>query len=498
MSPLHFPWLETATLIPLLAAAVVSRLRDPDRARKWCVAVAGITLACTIGAWIDFAWPAAAEDVGPRMFPWPGNSSGWISIDSLSAPLLPLTALLFLLTAIATLRTKVRRFSFAWSLFSLAIMLATLSCREPWGIIGLLAAGTVPRYLELRVRNKPTRVYVLHMALFVVLLVIGWAFVELEGRQHTHTLWAVVPLLAAVLIRSGVIPFHCWITDLFEHSTFGSALLYVAPMTGVYAAVRLVLPIAPDWVLQSIGLVSLATAVYAAGMALVQREARRFFCYIFLSHSALVLVGLETVSEIGLTGALCLWLSVGLSLAGFGLVLRALEARHGRLSLAGYHGVYEHTPLLAVCFLLTGMASVGFPGTFGFLGTELLVDGAVQAFPYVGIAVVVAAALNGIAVVQAYFRLFTGTRHVSAVPLQIGIRERFVVLTLAALILGGGIFPQPAVESRNHAAISLLEQRRALQHGPVSGEPFHAAARGLLNVENSPAADRILTATSPP
>ena len=45
-------------------------------------------------------------------------------------------------------------------------------------------------------------------------------------------------------------------------------------------------------------------------------EARRFFCYIFLSHSALVLVGLESLSPVGLTGALCVWLSVGLSLAG--------------------------------------------------------------------------------------------------------------------------------------------------------------------------------------
>ena len=464
MNPLHFPWLETATLGPLLAAAVVSRWRDPDRARKWCVVVAAVALACTVGAWIDFAWPGTGAPTGPRAFVWPAGAPNCLSVDSLSAPLLPLTALLYLLTAIATLRTKVRRFSFAWSLFSLAIMLATLSCREPWGIIALLVAGAVPRYLELRARNKPTRVYVLHMALFAILLIVGWAFVEVEGRQHTHSLWAVLPLLAAVLIRSGVIPFHCWITDLFEHSTFGSALLYVTPMTGAYAAIRLVLPIAPDWVLQSIGLVSLATAVYAAGMALVQREARRFFCYIFLSHSALVLVGLETVSEIGLTGALCVWLSVGLSLAGFGLVLRALEARHGRLSLAGYHGVYEHTPLLAICFLLTGMASVGFPGTFGFLGTELLVDGAVQAFPYVGIAVVVAAALNGIAVVQAYFKLFTGTRHVSSVPLQVGIRERFVVLTLAALILGGGLYPQPAVLSRNHAATILLQEREALLH----------------------------------
>jgi NADH-quinone oxidoreductase subunit M len=156
------------------------------------------------------------------------------------------------------------------------------------------------------------------------------------------------------------------------------------------------------------------------------------------------------------------WLSVGLSLVGFGLVIRGLEARHGRLSLVGYHGVYDHTPLLAICFLLTGMASVGFPGTFGFLGTELLVDGAVQTRPVVGVAVVIAAALNGIAVLQAYFKLFTGTRYVAAVPLHIGLRERVAVLTLAALIIGGGLYPQPGVASRHHAAEEILRQRQSL------------------------------------
>ena len=79
-------------------------------------------------------------------------------------------------------------------------------------------------------------------------------------------------------------------------------------------------------------------------------------------------------------------------------------------------------------------------------------DGAVEANPYVGLAVVAAAALNGIAVVRAYFLLFTGTRHVSTVSLGIGLRERFAVLTLAALILGGGLFPQPGVTSRERAA----------------------------------------------
>lgn len=470
MSELHLPWLELAILVPAIGAALVSRLHDSRAARHWCLGFIGLALLCTIGAWLDFARLHAevAHDPGP----FASSLHDFLEVDVLSAPLLPLAALLFLLTALATLRTKMRRFSFAWTLVSLSLTLAILTCRSPWGLIGLMALHSVPPYLELRARGRPTRAYVLHMGLFLAALALGWGVVEWEGRQQTHTLLAVVPLLVAVLVRTGSIPFHCWITDLFEHATFGTALLYVTPMLGAYVAVRLVLPIAPDWVLRSIALVSLATAVYAAGMALVQREARRFFCYIFLSHSALVLVGLESLSPVGLTGALCLWLSVGLSLAGFGLTLRALEARHGRLSLVGYHGVYEHTPQLAVCFLLTGMASVGFPGTFGFLGTELLVDGAVHAFPFIGVAVVVAAALNGIAVVQAYFKLFTGTRYISTVSLGIGWRERIAVLTLALLILGGGLYPQPGVESRHHAATVILQQRARLAL-PATAELQH-------------------------
>jgi NADH-quinone oxidoreductase subunit M len=262
-----------------------------------------------------------------------------------------------------------------------------------------------------------------------------------------------------MLIRCGTIPAHCWLTDWFEHASFGNALLFVTPLTGVYAALRLVLPITPDWVLHSLGVFSLITSVYAAGMAAVQREARRFFAYLFLSHASLILIGLELHTPISLAGALSLWISAALSLAGFGLTLRALEARFGRLSLGDFHGLYDHAPALAVCFLITGLASVGFPGTLGFIAAELLIDGAIDANLYVGMAVMLATALNGIAVVRAYFYLFTGVRHYSTVPLALGARERFAVLTLAALILGGGMFPQPGVITRYEAAQALLRQR---------------------------------------
>jgi NADH-quinone oxidoreductase subunit M len=456
----QLPWLEFAILAALVGSPVVSRLRDPERAYRWSVAFTGLSLACALLAWLSFdagtpPEPAGTWSAQPFLF-----GRQLFRLDNLNAPLVPAIALLHFLTTLATPRAHMRRFSFSWLLVAEAIRLATFSCEEPWVLIALLAIGTVPPYVELVNRGRPTRVYVLHMALFVVLLVGGWAAVQVSlGPAAIAPWWATAPLLAAILVCCGTVPTHCWLTDWFEHASFGIALLYVTPLSGVYAAVRLVLPIAGDWVLTSIGVISIATALYAAGMATIQRESRRFFAYLFLSHASLVLVGLELHNNLSLTGALSLWFSVILSVGGFGLSLRAIESRFGRLSLTDYHGLYEHTPTLAVCFLLTGLASVGFPATIGFISTELLVDGTIKANAFVGVAVVAATALNGIAVLRAYFRLFTGARHVSTVSLRIGLRERMAVLALTALILGGGLFPQAGVSSRQRAAQEILDNR---------------------------------------
>jgi NADH:ubiquinone oxidoreductase subunit 4 (subunit M) len=482
MNELALPWLELAVAASALGAVFVGRLNESDLARIWSLVFSGVSLLFVMGAWLNFqfvdgfqaadGWQLARTLFGRDVF----------VLDQFNAPLLVLVALLHFLTTIATLRTKIRRFSFAWTLAREAIMLATFSCQDPWLVILFTIAGTLPPYVELRARGQPTRIYAAYMGLFAVLLVVGWMAVEHEGKLPIESLWTMAPLLVAIMIRSGIAPFHSWVPDLFEHATFGTALLFVAPVVGAYAAVRLVLPIASDSVLHTMGLISLVTAVYAAGMALVQTEARRFFCYLFLSHSALVLVGLNMATPLGLTGALCVWLSMTLALGGLGLTLRALEGRCGRLSLADFQGLYEHTPNLAMCFVLTGLASVGFPGTFGFVGGEVLVDGAVETYPYVGIAVVLASALNGIAIVKAYFLLFTGRQYFSTISLKIRVRERYAVLTLAALILIGGLIPQPGVLSRHYAADEILKERAA-----ITGAELHTVERKPWISEDEPA-----------
>lgn len=478
MSELHLPWLGLTVLAPLVGAIVVSLMKDRDYARQISIATAIVTLLCACGGWIDFTLLHSFEahdhwDVFQLFV-----SADAFVVDELSAPLIPLGALLYFTTILTTLRTKINRFSFGWTLFSESVLLATLGCREPWLIILLLAVGVVPPWIELRKRQQSTQVYTLHMGLFVGLLVIGQWLVGPGASAANPPILAGCLLTAGALVRSGVCPLHCWMTDLFEKATFGTALLFVTPMAGAYAVMRLVFPIAPAWALQSIAILSMMTAIYAAGMALVQHESRRFFCYLFLSHSSLVLVGLEMANPIGLTGALYVWLSVGISLLGFGLALRSVEARTGRLSLDGFHGLYEHTPFLANMFLLTGLASIGFPGTIGFIGTELLVEGVVDVYPMIGFAVVLAAALNGIAVVKAYFHVFTGTRHLATVSLVCRPPERVTILLMAILIIGGGVFPQPGVRSRYHAATALIEQRVADEAAPQS-ETARVHANGI-------------------
>ncbi|WP_437191297.1 proton-conducting transporter transmembrane domain-containing protein [Planctomicrobium sp. SH527] len=485
MNELHFPWLECAIGVPLLGSLLIRFQRNPEIARLICIAITAVSFVMTLGAWIDFSVQRTSNAVVQPVvghlssgMQWPGvNGCGphLLTIDHLNAPLLPLTSLLLLLVAWTTLRSKLKQFPFSLFLLRSTVLLAAFSCRDPWAVITLLGLAMIPPWLELRQRHQPTRIYSLYMGACVLLMVVGQFLVTSMPNHSTGETVGTILLVLAVLIRTGMFPFHTWLPDLFQRATFGTALMFVAPMPGVYLATRLLLPTAPDWILRTVALISVFTAVYAAGLALVQKESRRFYAYLFLSQSSLVLVGLELVTAVGLTGALSLWLSVGLALGGFGLVLRSVESRAGVLSLKEYHGLFDHMPTLAAFFLLTGLTAVGFPGTFGFIGAEMIVESVVSVYPFISIMVVLASALNGIAIVMVYLAIFTGTQHRTTISLRMQTRERFSVIGVTAIIVLLGIWPQPGIDSRFEAAKDIMQSRRSLETSePVNATGEHA------------------------
>lgn len=239
-------------------------------------------------------------------------------------------------------------------------------------------------------------------------------------------------------------------------------MLLSAPQLGTYVAATLVVPNAPEATLRVVAILSLVTAVYGAALALFQADARRALGYLFVSQSALVLAGLDCTSEDALTGALVLWISSALAFTGVSRTVLALEARRGRLLLTRHHGGFDQMPLLAASFLLFGLACSGFPGTLGFIGQEMLIDGTVRSFPAMGFLAVAAAALTGLTVLRMYFSLFCG-RPSAGPRLRLLRREAVVFGGIAVLLVASGVLPGRVIRAGERASEALLRARDAVQ-----------------------------------
>jgi NADH-quinone oxidoreductase subunit M len=414
---------------PLAGAIAVARLEDAA-ARRVAAGFAVVTLALSIAA------------------------AG--TVDELSRALLPFAALIHGVVILVIPRLGAARVA-RRALLGEAVVLATFASESDVVLAALWVLAMLPLVLE----GARARAVTLYLSLSSALFVGGVAARHLVADPAAARAWGTSLLLAAILVRKGIVPLHSWMPVLFERGPLPAATLFCMPQVGTYAAARLVAPDAPAWVLTALGALSLFTGVYGAGLALVQTQGRRAFGFLFMSQSALTVAGLQCASTTALAGGLSIWLSSSLALAGLGMTLGVLEARRGDVSLLRYHGGYESTPWLAASFLLLGLASVGFPGTFGFVGAELLVAGSVGVSPWVGAAVVLSSVLNGITVLKMYLRLFCGARRPYHPTLRLRAREHLAFAALVAVLVVTGVAPQRLVRSRALAAERLMAERAA-------------------------------------
>jgi NADH-quinone oxidoreductase subunit M len=396
-----------------------------------------------------------------------------VRIDTLSAALLPFAAGLWLLTVAVTPRAALDRRGLRRS--AVATLITTASFLTESAVV-LLVLSIASVWTFLSALDDPThryqrRVVAAYLGFSTLLFAVGVALLVGPGGQNaaieTTGMWLIV---IAALVRKGIVPFHAWLPEVFDHGRLGPAILFNAPQVGAYMTVVLIVPRASADMLRVIALLALTTAVYGAALALVQTSARRACGYLFMSQSALVMAGLDCTSVTALAGGLLVWLSAGLGFAGLARSVLVLEARRGRLDLTTYHGGYDRMPLLATSFLCMGLACTGFPGTLGFIGQELLVDGAVDAFPVMGFAVVVASALTGLAVLRMYFSLFCGRSEVRAHPsLRLGLtrREAWTFVALVLTLIGLGVWPRALVDSRFAASDQILRQRLENRAVPI-------------------------------
>jgi NADH-quinone oxidoreductase subunit M len=389
-----------------------------------------------------------------------------VRIDALSSALLPFAAALWLLTVAVTPRAALDRVGLRRTALATLTTLASFLTESAVILLVLWIASvwTFLSALSDPAHRHQRRVVAAYLGTSTLLLAAGVVLIAFPMTQGTSLevvgIWLIV---VAALIRKGIFPFHAWVPEVFDHGRLGPAILFSAPQLGAYITVVLIVPRASPEVLRMVAVLALGTAVYGAALALVQTSARRACGYVFMSQSALVMAGLDCTSVSALAGGLLLWLSAGIAFAGLARCVLVLEARRGRLDLSAYHGGYERMPVLAISFLSMGLACTGFPGTLGFVGQELLVDGAVDVFPVLGFAVVIASALTGLAVLRMYFSLFCGRHDALAdagIHLGLKRREAWTFASLVIALVGLGIAPRPIVDSRFTASREILRLRQ--------------------------------------
>ena len=476
-------WLAVLVGLPALVIGASFLRLDVERLRRLAV-VSGV---CMLLAALLIAITPALRTFSIGSFALTGAPGGEaiIRVDTLSAALLPLAAALWLLTVAVTPRSALDRgglrrtalatlITLASFLTESAVVLLLLSIASVWTFVSALAD---PAHLYQR------RVVIAYLGFSTLLFAAGVALVIGPGVHNSTVeaagLWLIV---AAALVRKGIVPFHAWVPEVFDHGRLGPAILFSAPQVGAYLTVVLIVPRASPEMLRTIAILALGTAVYGAALALVQASARRACGYLFMSQSALVMAGLDCTSASALAGGLMVWLSAGLAFGGLARAVLVLEARRGRLDLNTYHGGYERMPVLATSFLAMGLACTGFPGTIGFVGQELLVTGAVDAFPVMGFAVVIASALTGVAVIRMYFSLFCGRPDPPTFyGLQFGLtrREAWTFAALVIALIGFGVAPRPLVDSRLAASDEILRQRQLRTSRVRGSSPSHDISEPL-------------------
>jgi NADH-quinone oxidoreductase subunit M len=456
-------WLAALVAPPVLVIGASFLRVDGERLRRLGVVSAIAMLMAALAIPLS---PLRGLSIRTSALSWIPGGEAILRIDTLSLALLPLAAGLWLLTVAVTPRAALDRRGLRRTALATLITLGSF-LTESAVVLLLLSVASVWTFLSALAdpaHQYQRRVVAVYLGFSTLLFAVGVALIVSPGAQNTTietvAMWLIV---VAALVRKGIVPFHAWVPEVFDHGRLGPAILFNAPQLGAYMTVVLIVPRASPEMLRVIAILALVTAVYGAALALVQVSARRACGYLFMSQSALVMAGLDCTSVSALAGGLSVWLSAGLAFAGLARCVLVLEARRGRLDLTTYHGGYERMPLLAISFLCMGLACTGFPGTFGFIGQELLVDGAVDAFPLMGFAVVLASALTGLAVLRMYFSLFCGRSHMQAHPsLRLGLtaREAWTFVALVIALIGFGVAPRALVDSRIAASNDILRQRQ--------------------------------------
>jgi NADH-quinone oxidoreductase subunit M len=292
----------------------------------------------------------------------------------------------------------------------------------------------------------------------------SFAITDLIGKvPDTPTQkWLFLGFFIAFAIKAPLVPFHTWLPDAGAEAPAGGAALLVGVLdkVGTFGFLRYCLPLFPDasrYFAPTILILSVIGVLYAAFLAIGQRDMKRLVAYTSVAHFGFIGLGIFAFTTQGGTGAVLYMVNHGLSTGALFLVVGLLIARGKSRNVDDYGGAAKVTPILAGLFLLAGLSALALPGMSTFVSEFLVLVGTFTRHKGLAVLATTGIVLAAIYVLYLYQRAFQG-----AVSEKVGrfrdlnVREVLAVAPLIALIVVLGVYPKPVLDVINPAVTATL------------------------------------------
>jgi NADH-quinone oxidoreductase subunit M len=263
-------------------------------------------------------------------------------------------------------------------------------------------------------------------------------------------------------------PVHTWLPDAHVQApTAGSVILAgVLLKMGGYGFLRFSIPMMPlasaDFT-PLIYTLSIVAVIYTSLVALVQEDMKKLIAYSSIAHMGFVTIGTFTGTVQGIEGGIFTMLSHGVVSAALFLIVGVIYDRMHTREISAYGGLVERMPKYAVVFMLFMMASVGLPGTSGFVGEILVLVGVFQVNQWVAALAATGAILGAAYSLYLYRRIVFGalTKDNLKAILDMNRREVLVFAPLIVLTLFAGVYPQPFLDVMHVSVENLVNNYHA-------------------------------------
>ena len=470
---IDWPIISATIFLPLIGSLIIFLIKEDETTSnniKWAAlwtSIGTFVLSCLI--WFQFDHSTSQYQLVEK-YKWFNDFNFYyhVGVDGISLFMILLSTFLTpfcILASWENIKKRIKEYMIAF-LFLETVMIGMFCSIDILLFYVFFEEVLIPMFLIIGIWGGERRIYAsfkffLYTLLGSVLMLIAIIFIYqktnsmninfLQGNYFFSKkvqiyLW--LAFFASFAVKIPMWPFHTWLPDAHvEAPTAGSVILAgVLLKMGGYGFIRFSLGILPEasaFFMPLVIILSSIAIVYTSLVALAQEDIKKLIAYSSVAHMGIVTIGIFIVNQQGLEGAMIQMISHGIVSAALFLCVGVIYDRMHTRNINFYGGLVNKMPKYSIVFMLFVLASIGLPGTSGFIGEFLVILGAFQKNSFIALFAALGIILGAIYMLYLYKKIIFGTLENEKLKeiLDLNLREKLILYPLVLAVIIIGIFP---------------------------------------------------------